>query len=314
MLRPPEPEDRAALAVRDEQHVRFMGDADPDPIFAVTVDGAIVGWVDFDRGERTWLDDSQVNIGYSIQPEHRGQGYATRAVQLLVHHLAQETDVRTATLLISPENTSSLAIAARAGFDDRGTLGDEGARFFEKPIPPLTYTDGVVTIRPHVLRDLDRHLEAKDATHMEWIWGPGERAAWDATSPDEQRAKARLEIESHLADPRNGPKWSFVIDVDGQCVGEVACDLANRNVPHGEANIGYWAHPAERGKGYVSRAVRLSVQFLRDHTGAREAHIGVDVRNEASLRVARAVGAVEVRRSTDDLGRTGVHHRIDITR
>jgi RimJ/RimL family protein N-acetyltransferase len=311
-LRPPRPEDRERLLVRDEQHVRFMGavaeDATPSPTFAVTVDETVVGWVDFDRDERAWLDHTQVNIGYALQPEHRGNGYASRAVMLLLHHLAQDTDVATATLLVAGANEWSLPIARRCGFTDAGTLGDEGARFFTKPVPPLTYTDGTVTIRPYRLDDLDADIEAGDDEHIRWIWRPGEQQEWDALTVEEQRALVRGRIEARIAG-RNGPKWSFVIEADGRYAGAVECDLANRNMVHGESNIGYWAHPAARGRGYVSRAVRLALQFLREHTGAREAQIGVHEDNEASLRVARAVGGVEILREGG-----GVRHRIALSR
>ena len=65
-LRPPRPEDRDALvAVADDRVRRFMGESvtDPRPTFSVVADDAVVGWVDFDRDERDWLDHSQVNIG-----------------------------------------------------------------------------------------------------------------------------------------------------------------------------------------------------------------------------------------------------------
>src|SRR5205085_3937520 len=107
-----------------------------------------------------------------------------------------------------------------------------------------------------------------------------------------------------------GPKWSFAIEVGGGYVGHVDCDLANPHVAPGEANVSYSSTPAVRGKGYVSAAVRLILQFLRDHTGAREAHIVVDPRNEASLRVAHAAGGVETERYVDHHGDVMVRHVI----
>jgi RimJ/RimL family protein N-acetyltransferase len=80
-------------------------------------------------------------------------------------------------------------------------------------------------------------------------------------------------------------------------VGHVVCDLANEHVPLGEANSSYTIWPEHRGRGYAARATRLLVEFLCDHTGARELHVLVDPDNEASLRVARALGAVEVERT-----------------
>ena len=271
------------------------GSPDPQPTFCITVGGDVVGWVDYDRDEREWLTHGEVNMGYALHPDHRGRGYATRALQLLVHHLAQTTDVLVATLLIDQENHASQAIAARAGFERQPDLN--GEVFFRKPVPPLTYTDGTVTIRPFEISDIDRDIEAKDEEQIRWLWLPEERESWDAMSPAEKRAHALSGLEEHDDDPRNGPKWSFVIDVGGRYSGHVDCDLANEHAPHGEANVSYSSHPAERGQGYVSAAVRLILQFVRDHTGAREVHIKVDADNDASMRVAAAAGAVEVERT-----------------
>lgn len=312
-LRPPEPSDRDALiALRDEQFHRFMGEGSPDPrpTFCIVVGGDVVGWVDYDEGEREWLESGEVNMGYALHPDHRGRGYATRAIQLLIHHLAQSTDVQVATLLISPENQWSLGIAARAGFGERLELNGEA--FFKRPIPPLTYTDGTVTIRPFLSTDFDRDMQAKDEEQQRWLWLPEHREHWASMTPEERVAHNRPWVEGGATDPRNGPKWTFVIDVGDQYVGYVDCDLANPNVPAGEANVSYSSHPAERGKGYVSAGVRLISQFVRDHTGAREIHIGVDEGNEASLRVARAVGAVETERYVDTVGDTMIRHVISL--
>jgi len=175
--------------------------------------------------------------------------------------------------------------------------------------PPLTYTDGVVTIRRQRVDDIDQHLAAIDDDQIDWLWEPGDRDKWEALTPAQQRARNL----QHLRDCHDafgtGPKWTFSVDgTDETYVAYVDCDLANKHVPLGAANISYTGHPAYRGRGNVSRAVRLVMQFLRDHTGAQAAHIIVDARNTASLRVARAVGATESERWQDEHGRTMIRH------
>jgi RimJ/RimL family protein N-acetyltransferase len=54
--------------------------------------------------------------------------------------------------------------------------------------------------------------------------------------------------------------------------------------------------------------VQLITRFLHDHTGAESAHIIVDARNAASLRVASAVRAMETERWRDRHGRTMIRH------
>ena len=130
-LRPPQPRDEPALvAIDDEQYRRFMGEPSGtlNATFSIVVDGEVVGWIDFDRDHRDWLDHSQVNLGYAIQQRHRRRGYATRALLLMVRHLEATTDVETATLLISEDNEASLRLPGRCGFVDAGTI--DGERFF----------------------------------------------------------------------------------------------------------------------------------------------------------------------------------------
>jgi len=308
-IRPPEPGDAALLvAGRDEVSRRWLGAGtpEPDPTGCIVVDGEIVGWVDFDL-DRTWLLSGEVNLGYNVFAPHRGKGYASRVVQLLMHHLAVGTDHRTATLLIAPGNARSLALAGRTRFVPHGDL--DGNPYFKRPVPPLTYTDDRVTIRCQRESDLDADLEAKDDQQIDWLWLPGQRESWEAMSPDEQRAHARRGLLANQHAFGAGPKWTFAVDtIDAEYVAYVDCDLANEHVPRGEANISYASHPAYRERGYVSAAVRLLAQFLRDHTGAREAHILVDADNVASLRVPQAVGAAAGERWVDDHGRTMVRH------
>lgn len=305
----------ALLATRDSEWERWLGSGsrEPAPAACIEVGGSVVGWVDIDQdSEHSWLLPGELNIGYALGPTRRGYGYATRAVRLLVHYLAWSETCTTATLLIDPGNAASNAVAERAGFAYHGEV--DGQLLFKRSVPPVTYTDGVVTLRPQSPdSDLEAHLEATDDAQMEWLWQPGDRELWEAKSLEEQR----MHQESHLTRMRDswgyGPKWAFSADLEGVPYAVfVDCDLANDGVRHGEANISYAAHPRHRGKSYVSRSVRLIVEFLRENTGAKRAYIRVDPRNDASLRVARAVGAIEESMTTTEHGHPRVTFRLDL--
>ena len=111
----------------------------------------------------------------------------------------------------------------------------------------------------------------------------------------------------------SGPKWTFSVDTSAAThVALVDCNLANENVAPGTANIAYACHPAHRGRGYVTRAVRLLLKFLAEHTGAREAHILVDPDNLASLRVASAIGATAVETFTTADGERNIRHVVQV--
>jgi RimJ/RimL family protein N-acetyltransferase len=114
-IRPPGPGDRAVIvAGRDAESKRWLGEGsdNPAPTGCIAAGGQTVGWVDYDT-DRDWLHPHQVNVGYQVFAEHRGHGYATRAVRLLIEHLAALTSYREATLLIDERNAASLAVAAR---------------------------------------------------------------------------------------------------------------------------------------------------------------------------------------------------------
>ncbi|CAN5456985.1 hypothetical protein BH18ACT1_BH18ACT1_01620 [soil metagenome] len=309
VLRPPAPVDeRLLIAGRDAEFHRWLGPGSdrPEPTACIVVEGEVVGWVDADPSRASLLS-GEVNLGYNVFARHRGRGLASRAVQLLLHHLAVRTRHRTATLLIDPANERSLALASRTGFAPVGEV--DGQRSFQRPLPPLTYSDGVVTIRMPRPEDLDADLAAKDDEQIDWLWLPGQRERWRAMSELERRAHALRGLQADQDGFGTGPTWTFAVDTrDAEYVASVHCDLANEHVPSGEANVSFAAHPAHRGHGHVSRAVRLVLRFLHDHTGAREAHIVVEAENTASLRVARAVGAAVTERWVNEGGHTMLRH------
>ncbi len=182
-------------------------------------------------------------------------------------------------------------------------------------VDEVSYSDGRITIRPLKVTDLDADLVAKDDEQIDWLWEPGQRESWESMSPEEQREHARRTLQHAHDSFGPGPKWIFAVDTtSAEYVACVDCDLANDKVPHGQANISYSAHPAHRGHGYVSGAVRLAVQFLAETTTADEAHIIVDAENLASLRVARSVGAEPIETWMNEQGRTMVRHVLVVPR
>ena len=122
------------IAGRDAEFHRFMGAGSPDPrpVAIIEVDGELVGWVDYDQDDRTWLAPHECNVGYHVFASHRRRGYARRAVQLLLDVLAVDERCSVATFLIDAENEPSLGVAHAVGAIERERL---------------TFTDG----RPQVL-------------------------------------------------------------------------------------------------------------------------------------------------------------------
>jgi len=100
---------------RDAQCERWLGPGapDPSPTACIEVDGQVVGWIDADLTP-PWLGPGEANVGYSVFPAHRGNGYATRALRLLTAEL-DEPGMRRALLEIDVQDHASLAVARAAG-------------------------------------------------------------------------------------------------------------------------------------------------------------------------------------------------------
>jgi RimJ/RimL family protein N-acetyltransferase len=135
LLRAPTIEDLSVLEEgRDEEFFRWLA-AEADmrpPLACLVVADEVTGWIDYDVA-RPWLADGEVNVGYFLLAPYRRKGYATRAVQLLLAYLAEETDYQVATLLIDTSNDRSLALARRAGFEQVDDIGG-GSSYFKRAV------------------------------------------------------------------------------------------------------------------------------------------------------------------------------------
>ncbi len=87
----------------------------PDSWHALTVclkDGTLIGnlWIHF------LSDGQQAEIGYTLSPEHLGQGYATEGVGALLRYLFSDLGQHRVTVTIDPENARSIRLMERIGF------------------------------------------------------------------------------------------------------------------------------------------------------------------------------------------------------
>lgn len=67
----------------------------------------------------------RAEMGYTVMPNHRRQGYATEAARALMGWAAREHGVDRFFVSIAPGNASSLAMAAKLGFRQVGEQNDE---------------------------------------------------------------------------------------------------------------------------------------------------------------------------------------------
>jgi RimJ/RimL family protein N-acetyltransferase len=66
-----------------------------------------------------------VEIGYTVSPDHRRQGYAVEAVQALFAWATREHDIHRFRASIAPDNAPSLALARKLGFVQTGSQWDD---------------------------------------------------------------------------------------------------------------------------------------------------------------------------------------------
>jgi RimJ/RimL family protein N-acetyltransferase len=96
----------------------------------------VEAWFDSEKNTESWvITDKQSKpvgqlitgpqgdyywIGYIIHPDHRGKGYATEAVKLLVDHLFKTKDIFRIQAECNPENYASVRVLEKAGFTYEG--------------------------------------------------------------------------------------------------------------------------------------------------------------------------------------------------
>src|SRR5581483_1012803 len=135
-------------------------------------------------------------------------------------------------------------------------------------------SDGVVTLRAWERRDADTLVEALD--------GDPEIARWLDQVPQPYRRSDALAYIGGL-----GESAFAVTDADtGEILGSVGVRF-NETSDVGE--IGYWLRAEARGRGVMTRAVRLVSRWAFDR-GAVRLQLRADVKNVPSRRVAEEAG------------------------
>ena len=244
------------------------------------------------------------HLGYGLGPWARGRGLLERALRLLLPWAFEMLRLEVVHWEAVAGNWPSRRAAWRVGFRVEGTVrgwvAQRGVRY-DAWIGSLRRTDPLepahawldvprvegrrVRLRPYRDGDLARAVEAcSDAVTRQWLAQlPSPYTRQDALAHLEQLAEDAAEGRSLC--------WAVAAADDDRLVGEIALfGLAGRS-----CEVGYWTHPAERGRGNTAEAVRLA---------ARHALLPVDVGglgrprlvlraaagNAASRRVAERAG------------------------
>lgn len=149
-------------------------------------------------------------------------------------------------------------------------------------IPTLSHP--LVTLRGVRLRD-SRLMDTLLSRNRSWL------QQWEATHPiiPAIALDQRGAIRSLLQQARKGQGLPFVLEVDGEMVGQ----LNVSQISHGSlssAGLGYWLVEAQAGKGITPVAVALATDYLFFEKGLHRMEICIRPENVASLRVVEKLG------------------------
>jgi len=325
LLRPwrPEDADRVAEVMTDPRMHEFLALPDPytadDARFFVTEmavaprregtgiscalverpGGRIVGSALLRLGE-------EPEVGYWVAGDAQGNGYAAEASAALAGW-AFTVGLPRVALLCHVGNVASARTALAAGFrfeglcrnafagggyatvpERRGDLA-RFARLADDPpgpvapaFPPLAddaVHDGTLALRPARRDDAAQLEECEDELTARWGFTGEPKSAAEV-----QAAAARAQLDWLVG------AMAFFAMVDlatGRVAGSV--QLRKAGPPH-VGGVGYVVHPAFRGRGYATRALRLLAPWAFDVAGFARLELGAKVDNVASVRVAENAG------------------------
>lgn len=271
--------------------------------WAIEYEGKFVGNLDI-RGEVT------PNIGYALHPDARGKGLAVRAIELAVQRVFTEDGVQAIHWASNVGNEASLRVAHGAGFTLIGTvpqlLNHRGfatdawiavRKFGDLPQPKTIWRDApfleneTVRLRPFRLDDAQRIFEAcSDPITTKWL----------PFLKGYQLKDAFEFLNQSIWDAATGEKtsWAITSPSSDDLLGHVVLKDMNSPGP-ASGEVGYWMHPDSRGKGLMSQAAELVVNYARSSLNLARITLWAAPDNAASGRVAVKAGFQKI----------GIEHR-----
>jgi ribosomal-protein-alanine N-acetyltransferase len=185
-------------------------------------------------GHNARKDAQAVEVGYTIFPDYRRQGYAIEAVRALIGW-AGEQGVTRFVASIAPDNTASLALVRRLGFREAGTTRTETSSSSSSATAPEGTLDLSLRVSlGDVAALVDRLLAARE----------GELDLRAAVLPVHPRRNERQPTLARLSDQRRDlaavqeqlpvTLWIVIGDVPLVVRGDVRADkpdLASTDVP-----------------------------------------------------------------------------------
>ncbi len=268
--------------------------SDTEWAFAVEVEGRFAGTISL-RNEGA----HRAEIAYGSHPWVRGTGHMEQALRLLLAYGFDDLGLTTIVWWARQGNWASRKLAWRLGFriegavrrwlTHRGELHDAwvGTLLRDDPREPQTrwlerpVLEGYgVRLRPIVVTDAPRIQEAcSEERAQRWLGQlPSPYTLDDALAYVESRTVQLAE--------GTGATWA-VTEGDDAILGTIGWFHWTPGV---ECEIGYWTHPDARGRGLMTRAMRVLTEHVFSELGVARAMAFAAVGNTASRRVIEANG------------------------
>jgi len=244
------------------------------------------------------------DVGFALHPWARGRGVMHRALRLATRWCFDEAQVAVVHWRAHVGNTPSRRAAWRAGFTFDGTtpaLLHERGRLVDAWVGHLLPSDEAqpkttwlqaptvagerCTLRAWRADDIPRIVEAcSDPRTRHWL----PHLPDPYTTAEAQGYLYSLDEQASL-----GGQLGFA--VADPATDELLGSLGVMGIADGSAEIGYWSHPAARGRGVMTEAVRAATTFaLRPADdgglGLRRLLLRASAGNSASRQVATSAG------------------------
>jgi RimJ/RimL family protein N-acetyltransferase len=175
-----------------------------------------------------------------------------------------------------------------------------------QPADPLPVGDDRVVLRRFSPADLAAFQAYRHDAEL------GRFQGWTAQNDDDALEFITTMAQAPLFQPGEWIQLAIEDKASGSMVGDVGIFVADDAQ---SAEIGFTLARPAQGMGFATRAVRLAIRLVFEHTPVREITGVTDARNAASIRLLERVGMQ--RRSTQDArfkGEPCQEHTYDIAR
>ncbi len=270
--------------------------------FAVDHDGSYVGTVELRPDDR---EAGVAEVAFGSHPRVRGvrlegRSVMERALRLLLTWGFTHAGVRTVLWRAHRGNWASRRLAWKVGFRVEGTVrrwttqrGERhdawvGTLLHDDPRePPTTWLTAPrlhgerVVLRPFTDADVPRVVEAcNDDRTRQWL----------GRLPEPYDEAAAAEYLLHVGEQQAAGRgvWWAVAD---PTTDELLASMGLFGLQPGrQVEVGYWAHPAARGRGVTTEATGLALRFAFGMLGVQRVVASAAVENAASRHVLEASG------------------------